>query len=267
MKNIKAKNINIEGTKKKSSKLGALLCGLAALCCITYCMVIMFVLNFGTYFFLIWGCMAVFFAVLSFLLATGKIKAIPKWIRKIFAVGCVVGLILFVMVEGIILSGFTNKAKSGADYVIILGAQWKTSGPSIVLKERLDRAIEYLNENPETKVIVSGGKGSNEPISEADGMGDYLIAHGIAADRICREDKSTSTEENLKFSKAFCNIEEDSIVIISSNYHVYRAGKIAEKMGYKNVEGLAAPSSLGMLPNNMLREFFAMLKDFIVGNI
>ena len=83
-------------------------------------------------------------------------------------------MLLLLILEGMIFGQFGAKAEAGADYVIILGAQWKTTGPSYVLQKRLDKAIEYLNANPETKVIVSGGQGYNEPVSEAEGMKGYL---------------------------------------------------------------------------------------------
>ncbi len=88
-------------------------------------------------------------------------------------------------------------------YILILGAKLFGDKPSQSLQNRLDVALKYLNENPKTKAIVSGGQGEDEDIPEAHSMRNYLVAHGINANRILIEDRSTSTYENLKFSKRF----------------------------------------------------------------
>ena len=79
-------------------------------------------------------------------------ERIPRWIRMTFCGLVAAGILLLLILEGMIFGQFGAKAEAGADYVIILGAQWKTTGPSYVLQKRLDKAIEYLNANPETKV-------------------------------------------------------------------------------------------------------------------
>lgn len=79
--------------------------------------------------------------------------------------------------EGCILRRFTQKGPAELDYLIVLGAQMKTGGPSKALQYRLDEACRYLDENPGIKVIVSGGQGTDEPVSEAQGMYDYLAGN------------------------------------------------------------------------------------------
>lgn len=241
--------------------------GLAALC-VLYLLAIYFFMGYGSKFFLIWGVLAVGFGMWSFVLFRQELlQKLPVWLKKTFMVCVAVVLLLFVVVEGMVLSQVGARAADGADYVIVLGAQWKTSGPSYMLKKRLDAAVEYLEANPDTIVIVSGGQGANELISEAAGMAGYLEEAGIEPERIIQEDASTSTDENLEFSSVYLNKETDDVVLVTNNYHVFRALKLAEKKGYANVEGLAADSHMGMLPNNVLREFFAVIKDFLVGNI
>ena len=178
-----------------------------------------------------------------------------------------IGLIVLGIVEGLILSQFCAKPTEPAQYCIILGAQWKKSGPSRVLKYRLDKAVEYLEINPEVKVIVSGGQGDNEPIAEADGMCAYLEGAGISKDRIIVENRSSNTYENLIFSEQFINKKEDQVVIVTNNFHMYRAMKIAQKQGYEKVQGLAAKSVIGFLPNNLFREFVGVMKDWVFGNL
>ena len=177
------------------------------------------------------------------------------------------GLIFFTTIEGMICSRFSSEAAQGADYMIVLGAQWKPQGPSYVLQKRLDTAIDYLQENPDTQVIVSGGQGSNEPISEAQGMCEYLIKAGISEERIIIEDKSTNTYENLLFSGELLDKANSSIVLVTSNFHVFRVEQIAKRQGYMHAEGLAAPSHPAMVPNNMMREFFGVMKDWWIGNM
>lgn len=254
--------------RKKSNFMGVTIFAVLAVLCLLYCLSIALFMGYGTKFFLIWGAMAVVFGLFSILLSRPKwIGKIPRWLKTVFGICCTVGILLFAVVEGMILTQFSAKAPSGADYMIVLGAQWKSNGPSYVLQKRLDKAVEYLQENPYTMVIVSGGQGSNEPIAEAVGMKGYLVEKGIAEERILVEDKSTNTYENLVFSACFLDKESDTVVLVTNNFHVFRACKIAEKQGYAQIEGLAAGSYPAMVPNNLLREFFGVLKDFAVGNL
>lgn len=254
------------GKNKKRVSVGAVVFGILAVPCISYCIAIG-INGFGTKFFLVWGAMGAACILVSVILAHREfVNLLPKWLKIAVTAFFCAGLLLFAAVEGLILSRFDAQAGPGADYCVILGAQWKTNGPSEVLRRRLDRAIEYLNENPGTMVIVSGGQGKDEVISEADGMRQYLVNAGIAEDRILMEDKSTNTRENLAFSAALFDKENSSTVIVTNNFHVFRAVKIAEKQGY-HAEGLAADSVMWMLPNNLLREFLGVMKDFLAGNM
>lgn len=263
------KVIYLEKRGVESKKLfWPILCGILGILCFLYCLCIAFFMGYGTKFFPIWGIMAVFFGMLSLLLSRQSIvKKIPKWIKIIFITFLMVGIVFFTSIEGLIFSEFSAKAKPGAEYVIVLGAQWKPSGPSYVLQKRLDKALEYLNQNPETKVIVSGGRGANEPLSEAEGMATYLAQAGIAEERIIQENRSTNTNENLKYSGEVLDKENDKVVLVTNNFHMFRALHIAQKQGYAHIEGLSAKSYPAMVPNNLLREFFGVVKDFLVGNL
>ena len=225
-------------------------------------------MGYGTSFFLIWGVLAIGCAIVSLFLRQEEwLAKIPGCVKKSFWVCAATVTVLLLSVEGMIFSQFSAQAGSGADYVIVLGAQWKTSGPSYVLRKRLDKAIEYLQANPSTHVIVSGGQGPNEPIAEAEGMYGYLMESGISGERIRKEDQSSSTYENLAFSSKLLDKKQDRVVLVTNNFHVFRALKIAQKQGYLQVEGLAAGSYPAMLPNNLLREFLGVIKDFLVGNL
>ena len=139
----------------------------------------------------------------------------------------------------------------------------RQNGPSIVLQYRLDKAIEYLNDNPDTICIVSGGQGCNEPCTEAQGMAEYLEKKGIPEARILLETESTTTVQNISNSMQYIG-EGATIGIITNNFHVFRAMQIAKKLGLTQVHGIAAKSSALYLPNNMLREYLAEIKYLIV---
>ena len=175
------------------------------------------------------------------------------------AVACI-GLVAFGTVESCIVSKMHAQGKPDLDYVVVLGAQVRKSGPSLVLRYRLDKAIEYLDENPNTICIVSGGKGPNEPFPEAQGMADYLKEHGIDEQRILEEPDSKTTEENIVNSKKLISDDDASVGVITNNFHMFRALQIADKYGLDNAQGIAAGSPPNMLVNNMVREFFAEIK-------
>lgn len=255
------------GRKLKRYAIPSRIFAVLGIACILYCAGIALA-GFGTYFFLLWGAMGVFWLLLSAIFHNEKLmRTIPGWMKGICTGIFCAGLLLFCSVEGLILSQYNAQAGPGADYVIVLGAQWKSTGPSEVLRRRLIQAANYLASNPDTKVIVSGGQGDNEIMSEAAGMKEYLIKTGIEEERILVEDKSANTYENLTFSGQLLDIGQDSVVIVTNNFHMFRALSIAKKQGYADVEGLAASSVLGMGPNNLLREFLGVLKDFWVGNL
>lgn len=261
-------SLSYRGRERKGRKVAACVSVVLSFLCAVYFCSIYFFMGYGSNFFIIWAVFAVLFGSISFILfSPNLLRRIPGWMKRIVMTGMILIGVLFLIVEGLILSQAWKTAEDGADYIIILGAQWKSSGPSYLLQKRLDKAVEYLNDNPDTIVIVSGGQGANEPISEAAGMSEYLENAGIVAERIIQEDTSTNTAENLKFSSAFLDKETDRVVIVTNNYHVFRSVKLAQKQGYANVNGLAASSHYGILPNNLLREFLAVIKDFLVGNI
>ena len=233
-----------------------------------YFLCIAFFVGHGTNFYFIWLMLAVMTMTFAILLKRGFfITHFPLWIRRTFVILVCMGVMTFVIVEGFILSGFSEKGQPGAGYVVVLGAQMKASGPSKALQYRLDEAIRYLNENPASRVIVSGGQGADEHISEAQGMYEYLVERGIAKERIIKEDRSVNTTQNLAFSAEYLDKEQDSVAVVTNNFHVFRAVKIAKKAGYQNVYGIAAKGEPFLKFNNMMREFFGVMKDFLFGNM
>jgi len=241
-------------------------CFIAGGLCLIYFLLIAIFVGLSSKFNYVWLVLGVLFFLFGLFLRKRK-RALSKAVRGVLLFFFIVGVIVFLNVEGLILSGFFESGEADLDYVIVLGAQMKESGPSNILKSRLDRAIEYLEKNPATKVIVSGGQGSDEPMSEAEGMKIYLIQNGIEPERIIMEDLSVNTKQNLKFSSEYINIEEETVGIVTSNFHIYRSVKLARKQGYAHVCGIAAESKLGLLPANMLREFCCVVYYAVTGSI
>ena len=236
--------------------------------CLGYFLSIALWVGHGTNFYFIWLLLGLAAIIQAVLLKKG-IWAVhtPVWFRRVFTGLVCLGCVVFLVVEGCIISGFFQKGPQGLDYLVVLGAQMKAGGPSKALQYRLDEAICYLEENPDTKVIVSGGQGIDEPVSEAQGMFDYLTERGIGPERIIMEDQSENTFQNLTFSAEFLDKEKNSVGVVSNNFHVFRAVGIAQKAGYGNVYGIAARGEPVLQWNNMMREFLGVVKDFLVGNL
>ncbi len=150
--------------------------------------------------------------------------------------------------------------------VIVLGCQVRGERPSKMLRFRLDKAVEYLNEHKELPVIVSGGKGDDEAISEALCMHNYLIDQGIDESRIIMEDKSTTTDENLEFSFEILDKMglPRSIVLVTDGYHQYRAQLIAEKHGAQTIGAQSASTELRFIPTYWVREWFGIFQQLFL---
>ncbi|MCI8549271.1 MAG: YdcF family protein [Lachnospiraceae bacterium] len=195
------------------------------------------------------------------------LKGLPMWVKIPVRTTVVLGFLCFFLVEGFILFHMFEKPKENLDYLVVLGAQVRGDTITKSLRYRLDTAIDYLEENPDTKVVVTGGKGPGENVSEAVAMRNYLVEHGIERHRIIMERYATNTEENLSYSKALIGDSGKSVGVVTNGFHVFRSVCLAEKTGMEHVVGIAAPSDGFTLPNMLVREFFAVLKDKFVGNI
>lgn len=265
--------------------------GGTAILCLVYYIVIVLYSGFSTSFALIWPC----FALLLGLMAAGwwynsqHEGKVPVWasvsVVTIFAAGFVILAITEVLI------GFSAIRATGqpADYVIVLGARVRGAKISNSLKQRLDRAIEYSEEYPNTVLVLSGGKGPGEDISEARAMYEYLQYNGIPADKLLIEDQSSDTVQNIEFSSAVIERQEYNreqaarahlmefyrerqdgdtikIGILTSNYHIFRAELIARKLDVETV-GVAASCDPILAVHLWIREAFAVLKDKFMGRL
>ena len=167
-------------------------------------------------------------------------------------------------VEFQILRAMTIVPEKGADWIIVLGAQVRGTYITNSLKRRLDAALSYLEGSPRSRVIVSGGMGPGEDITEAEAMAGYLIKCGVPQERIFLEDCSTSTRENLRFSRKYTDAERDRVGIVTNDFHIYRSSLIARQEGYKNVIMIPAGSNPVFQINYLMREFFAVVHTLLV---
>jgi uncharacterized SAM-binding protein YcdF (DUF218 family) len=172
-------------------------------------------------------------------------------------------LILYVITASFLMYRAANEAPpEGADYLIVLGAKVNGSDMSLSLYNRVKTALQYLKENPKTKVVVTGGKGPGEDITEAEAAETYFLNNGIASSRILKEDKSTSTFENFLYTKKLIS-SEATIVIVSNDFHLFRAEMIAKRLGYTNAYTLAADTPDIVKLQTYTREYAAILKSLI----
>ena len=199
--------------------------------------------------------------------ASYKGKRLPPAFKILLAL-FLAGVLAFGALLGLVLGGAHDSIDGDPQVMIILGCQLHDWGPSVMLQDRLDKALDYLKDHPEVVVVVSGGQGENEPTSEAQGMADYLVDHGFARENILLETQSHNTHQNLTYSarhleEAGVDIRE-GVVIVSNGFHLTRAKMLAGRAGYENVSVLAAPSS--HLPSRLkmyIREPLALVKSFV----
>lgn len=193
------------------------------------------------------------------LLRPGKIKTV---IKTCFFIG----LASFVVIEGFIIGSAVSKHKQKSDYLVILGAGLRGEVPSTALYQRLYASLEYIKHNPKIKIIVSGGKGSGESITEAEAMKRFLINIGVEGDQIIKEEKSTSTLENLKFTtevlKKIDKSENIKVTIVTNNFHMFRAKFLAKRQGL-SAYGYPAPLHPMLVPTCFAREYLAVINSFI----
>lgn len=178
-----------------------------------------------------------------------------------------IGLISILVVEGEIISNSRPDPAVGVDYLIILGAGLNGDQLSWTLWERMHKGLDYLEEHPKAKVVLSGGQGPGEKISEAEGMRRFLVDHGIADERILKEDQSTSTMENFRLSKELLVRQpgfrdSERVVVITNDFHLFRSKMLARRNGLIPV-GIPSPTPWYLVPNVYLREYFEVVKSLI----
>ncbi|MDR1832242.1 MAG: YdcF family protein [Fusobacteriaceae bacterium] len=197
------------------------------------------------------------------IMAWGRLRArLPLAVRlPVYAAGALaLGAMLFLFLYG---------KKDTADFhekaLIVLGAGIRGDKPSRNLLGRLDCALSYLERNPGAVVIVSGGQGEDEDYTEAEIMKRWLVNHGVAEDRVYKEERAASTAENFRYSKEILdNLYPESwtAAFVTSEYHMFRSAQIAGRQGI-TVSRYGAPLAWYLYPAAYLRETLACAYSLI----
>ena len=188
---------------------------------------------------------------------------LARWLKILLLSGIGVAVVLSSI---LIIGGKNDTVTYSEDAVIVLGAAVHGKTPSRTLRYRLKRAVEYHKQNPNAIIIVSGGQGAQEDISEAEAMKIYLIENGVTADKIIKEDKSTSTTENFKFSKEILDKHfsgDYTAAFVTNEYHILRASLCAKHAGVENITHLHSNTTTSYLVSGVLRECLALVKYII----
>ncbi|WP_022776862.1 YdcF family protein [Butyrivibrio sp. AE3009] len=243
---------------------------LAALCFLYSIMV--YLVGSGTFSFIIWLGGVAFFGLCFFLAGKNRWKKAPVAIKGVSYVLLTAVALVFLLCQICILSHFFDRGEKNLDYIIVLGAQMRSSGPSVIYRYRLQKAKEYLDDNPGTIIVTTGGQGRNESMSEGDGGKDYLVSLGVSPDRILVENTSLDTVQNIENAMEIIRSRypEDKdlrIGIVTNGFHVFRGVHIAKKITDARVCGIAAYMQFRFIPNNMVRECFGILRDLLAGKM
>ncbi len=198
-----------------------------------------------------------------------KYPAFAKIGLRIFTVLLCIGLAVAGVTECFIVKASFGDTRTHVDYMVVLGAKVRITGPSASLWDRIYAAADYLAAHPDTIAIVSGGQGPDEPIPEAQSMFEELVKLGIQPERIWMEDKATSTWENLNYSLDM--IEEKTgerpqkLGVLSSEYHLFRASLLTRACGVDFV-GIPAPTSrVSQKINHFMREIAGVWHYLLLG--
>ncbi len=214
------------------------------------------------------ACTVLFLGVLFNEWLTALVKKL--WSRKtgkIFA-GAVSLLICCVIItasaETVLMIGAAVKTPEPSSTVVVLGCRVYGERPSRMMVARLKAAKRYLEKNPESSCILSGGQGADEDISEAECMYRWMVDAGVSPDRLFKEDKSTSTRENLLYSKEIIERENlnKNIAIATNEFHEYRAQRIAKELSLESGAASGA-TEIWVFPTYYVRELCGILYEWI----
>ena len=210
--------------------------------------------------------MGIFLAIAlgaALILTTLFFEKIKGWIRITFIV--LISLAV-VFSSFLLIYGKTDTTDFDEDAVIVLGAAVHGKTPSLTLRHRLDKAVQFHQNNPDTLIVVSGGQGNGEDITEAEAMKNYLTEKGVNPEVIIEESEATSTYENFTLSKSLLDTrlgDDYSVCFITNEYHVFRASFCAKQAGISDSTHFHSSTTLSYLLPGVLRECLAVIKYFI----
>ncbi len=187
-------------------------------------------------------------------------------ITKIIKIIVLILVASFIMIEGLIIINGQEDTEYDVEYLVVLGSGLWGDVLSPTLLDRMNKALEFIENNPNTKIVVCGGQGRGENIPESQAMRDYLVLNGVDDNKIMQEDKSTSTMENLKFAKKILEKldgkENHKIMIVTNEFHLFRSKFIAKRLGFIPY-GMPSKTITHIAPKYFVREYFAVIKSFI----
>lgn len=202
------------------------------------------------------------------LLKSKKPKA-AKILKTVLNTCVILGVIVVSVTLGLVLNASRGDRDAQCQYVVVLGAAVRPWGPTLPLQERVTAAYEYMNAHPEVILIVSGGQGSDEPMTEAQCMYDMLVQRGADRSRIWMEDRATSTWENMKFTleliKEKTGDSPSQLGVISNEYHLFRSKLFASRCGVEPVGIPAHTRWVSLRVNNFLREVAGVWHFILLG--
>lgn len=194
-----------------------------------------------------------------------KFLAKNKKLRAGLIIVSAIWVVSFIAIEYKIVSNASSDFNQKTDFLIILGSGIRGEQVSLTLKERLDEGISYLKYYPDVPVVVSGGRGFGESITEAEAMRRYLVNSGIADQRIFKEEQSTSTIENFRYTKALLFNQTQkrniSLMIITNDFHMLRSKMLAHRNGFETY-GISCRTPYQVLLTTYTREYFALIKSY-----
>ncbi len=212
----------------------------------------------------------IFLCIFGFINQTLYKNEVYKKIIKVIKPLFIVGLTIFVLTELAIIGFSFQKNIDKADYTIVLGAGIRGETMTVTLKQRVDAAIEYANLNEDYGyIVVTGGQGPGESITEAEAMKRHLVKNGIEDERVIKEEHATDTYENLEFSKEIIEkhsgkkIDELNIKVITSGFHLLRSKMLCNELGYKKVTYCASQIWAIFIPTYYIREFIGFYKMLV----
>ena len=215
------------------------------------------------------GCGMIAVCYFALHLLQSKKPRVAKILRMLLYFLLAAGFLCALIAAIPIATAMGGDSKAAYDYIIVLGAGVDGTTPSLSLRERLNAAYDYLIAHPDTVCVVSGSQGYNEDISEAECMYRDLTARGIAADRIWKEDKAENTRQNIAYSldliESHTGARPEKAGIVSSDYHLYRAGLFAKEQNLESIGIPARTSWISLRINYFLREIAAVWYVYLGG--
>ncbi len=214
---------------------------------------------------LFFGCLFLWGVFQNKLIEKGRAHKWAKALRGVLITGYLAFTLLFAF-ESVLLVDAIKATPPTDATLIILGCSVNGETPSQMLRLRIDAAEKFMKENPSSTAVLSGGQGPGEDITEALCMYRELTERGISADRLYMEDRSTSTRENVAFSKEIILRENlnTKVAVVSNNFHLYRASLSVKDAGLE-FYSVSAFTPYPLLATYVMREYMGILAQWVAG--